>query len=417
MIKTQTVKIGSNRGLPRIWIQNKSIEEAGFTKDSTYDIVYNPVQQKITINKSEGGDRKVSGTGKRSAIIDICNSMIRDVFKDNTEVEITISQNRIVISLTKIDRKKSARISNKTMGSVFTGIGGLDEAGKRSGYEAKFAIEKEAQYAEIYENNNSNVEVHNSDIANVEYSKLQKVELLVGGIPCEPFSQVRRNYREGDLPELHENADLSMHFLQLVEHVNPRNIVLEEVPQYLKSGVGTATMNALKRMGYHVVSKTVDGTEYGESTQRKRAVILATTEEIEFPEPVNDKHAKLHELLLPVEDPQCEWWNRETKSWVFEHWETQTAKGNNFASQQLEYGKSETVQAITRRYFAQQGGNPVVKHPDMSDTFRWLTITEVKRIMGYEDDFDLGTAKTTAGEGMGQSVLIDTFAKIIGELK
>ena len=78
------------------------------------------------------------------------------------------------------------------MGSVFTGIGGLDEAGKRSGYEAKFAIEKEAQYAEIYENNNSNVEVHNSDIANVEYSKLQKVELLVGGIPCEPFSQVRR---------------------------------------------------------------------------------------------------------------------------------------------------------------------------------------------------------------------------------
>ena len=73
-----------------------------------------------------------------------------------------------------------------------------------------------------------------------------------------------------------------MHFLQLVEHVNPRNIVLEEVPQYLKSGVGTATMNALKRMGYHVVSKTVDGTEYGESTQRKRAVILATTEEIEF---------------------------------------------------------------------------------------------------------------------------------------
>ena len=59
----------------------------------------------------------------------------------------------------------------------------------------------------------------------------------------------------------------------------------------------------------------------------------------------------------------------------------------------------------------------MVKHPDMADTFRWLTITEVKRIMGYEDDFDLGTAKTTAGEGMGQSVLIDTFAKIIGELK
>lgn len=416
MIKTYIAKIGQNRGLPRIWIQNKSIETAGFTKDSNFDILFNPSQHKIEIIKTEDGERKVSGTGKRSAIIDICNNLISEVFGSAQQVQVEILPNRIIITLTKIDSKRADRATDGTMGSVFTGIGGLDEAGKRAGFKPKFAVEKESQYAEIYEKNNSDVDVHNADLAQVDYSKLQKVELLVGGIPCEPFSQVRRNYREGDLPELHENADLSIFFLQLVEQVNPRTIVLEEVPQYLKSGIGTATISALKRMGYFVVSKTIDGTEYGESTQRKRAVILATTEEMKFPEPQKEKITKLHEILLPVDHAECEWWNKETKSWVFEHWETQTAKGNNFASQQLEYGKSETVQAITRRYFAQQGGNPVVKHPTEPDTFRWLTITEVKRIMGFSDDFDLGTAKTTAGEGMGQSVLIETFRQIISKI-
>jgi len=48
---------------------------------------------------------------------------------------------------------------------------------------------------------------------------------------------------------MHENADLSFHFISLVEQVNPRTIVLEEVTPYLKSGIGIATMSALRRMG------------------------------------------------------------------------------------------------------------------------------------------------------------------------
>jgi len=54
---------------------------------------------------------------------------------------------------------------------------------------------------------------------------------------------------------MHENADLSFHFISLVEQVNPRTIVLEEVTPYLKSGIGIATMSALRRMGYYVTSK------------------------------------------------------------------------------------------------------------------------------------------------------------------
>jgi len=42
-----------------------------------------------------------------------------------------------------------------------------------------------------------------------------------------------------------------------------------------------------------------------------------------------------------------------------------------------------------------------------------LTLNEVKKIMGLPDDFELGPSKTTAGEAMGQGVLVNTFKKII----
>ena len=120
----------------------------------------------------------------------------------------------------------------------------------------------------------------------------------------------------------------------------------------------------------------------------------------------------MSEILLAHDDPRCEWWDRTTKAWVFEHWDKQTDKGNNFASQQITE-ESDSVQAITKRYFAQQGGNPVVKHPFKEGVFRWLTPIEVARIMGLPDNYNLGSAKTTAGEIMGQGVLVKVFKKVI----
>jgi len=215
--------------------------------------------------------------------------------------------------------------------------------------------------------------------------------------------------------EEHQNADLSMFFLMIVEAVNPRCIVLEEVPAYLKSGIGTATVNALKRMGYNVSVKVISGLEYGELTVRKRAVIVATTDDYKFPEESKSDRT-LGEILLKADDPRCEWFTRETKRWLFEHWDNQKAKGNNFNSQIITEDSTQ-IQAIKKRYFAQQGDNPVVKHPTLPDTYRWLTLSEVKIIMGLDESYDLGETKTIAGEALGQGVLINVFKKIFDSLK
>ena len=73
------------------------------------------------------------------------------------------------------------------------------------------------------------------------------------------------------------------------------------------------------------------------------------------------------------------------------------------------------MQAITKRYFAGQGDNPVVKdtRPGREGWFRWLTLSEVKRLIGLPDQYDLGCTRTTAGEVLGQGVLVDVFHRII----
>ncbi|MDE1868304.1 MAG: DNA cytosine methyltransferase, partial [Thaumarchaeota archaeon] len=240
-----------------------------------------------------------------------------------------------------------------------------------------------------------------------------KVELLIGGIPCEPFSIARRQ-KGDDFCEMHDKADLSMFFLMIVEAVNPRVILLEEVPYYAKSGIGLATISALKRMGYNVEVKNVKGTDYGSFETRKRVVIIASMEDIEFPEP-EPVTGKMSDILLHPEDPRCEWFDENSKPWIFKHWKNQESKGNNFNEKYVNMIDEDStyVNTITKRYMNIQGSNPLVKHPSKQGVFRLITIDEIRKIKQVNEKYYLGDFKTLQGEILGQAVLVKVFSKII----
>lgn len=208
-----------------------------------------------------------------------------------------------------------------------------------------------------------------------------------------------------------------MFLIREIENHNPRTIVLEEVPQYVKSEIGMATIETIRQMGYNVECKVLKGTDFGELMVRKRVAIVCTTppEVPNFPEG-NPISRTMDEVLLDTEDSRCNWFALEDKQWLKNHWEVQTAKGNNFVSQKITRD-SDSIGAITRRYFAQQGSNPIVAHPTKRDVYRWLELIEVKRLMGLSDEYDLGDTKTLAGEGLGQGVLVEVFRKVIQENK
>lgn len=246
---------------------------------------------------------------------------------------------------------------------------------------------------------------------------LPGVELLTGGIPCQPFSKARRqtgNEKRGSTSYAdHELADLTFFAAMLVNQVNPRTVVFEEVPGYLDTDIATMFMQALRRMGYHVDARVLSGTDFGALQKRDRAVIVGTTRRPPvWPDPSPEERT-MAEILHAHDDPRCEWWDLDTpeKAWWFDMEAKHRLKGNGFIGQRVT-PETTSVQGIPKRYFAGQGGTPVV-YDEANNRYRWLTIDEVKALMELPESFDLGSTKTLAGEILGQGVITTPFTRLI----
>lgn len=317
---------------------------------------------------------------------------------------------RLVITPARTAQKRLTRVRNGLEGSLFSGGGLLSEAARQAGFTPAFAVEWDERYAAIFEQNHPTARMFNMSVHEVPVEELPQVELLTIGIPCEPFSAKRRGLgSRGLAPEAHELGDMVVWALRIVDAVNPYTVVIEEVPAFLESGAGWILRHALTRMGYTVEARVLDPAEHGELAGRRRAVIVATSDaSIAWPAP----EACSRRLAEILDGGVHAWFDAESKPWLFEHWKTQTAKGNNFASQILDENTTR-VGCVSKRYFAGQGDGAVVRHPSEPGKFRWLTVNEVRRLQGLPDGYYLGESKTTAGEVLGQGVNVNLFRQVI----
>jgi DNA (cytosine-5)-methyltransferase 1 len=420
-LHSSVVALGSTSKGGRIYLQGKWLLKAGFEHDTPYVAEVGP--NKVVIRLDTDGGRKVSSKSNRTIpVIDIENRQLTDAFSKCEKLQVTAHNHVITITPAHTVILVQGRKLSMTEGSLFSGGGFLSEAAKRMGFAPKFAVEYSPEYAEIYSVNHPGSVMFNQSVEQVPFDALRQfgpLGLLTMGIPCEPFSAIRtlnrgsQNKRDRSLPpEAHENGDMVFWALRAVEATNPHTVLVEEVPDFLKSGAGFVLQNVLRRMGYNVDSRVINPVEYGELTSRKRAIIVARTgAEVMWPEPVRSERT-LGDILEPVDSPNVEWFDRTTKSWLFDHWEKQAAKGNGFPSQKVT-ALSRNVGTIKKRYFAGQGDNPVVVHPDNSELCRWFTLNEVKRLHGISDDYYLGDSKTRAGEVIGQGVHVGMMQQVL----
>jgi site-specific DNA-cytosine methylase len=88
--------------------------------------------------------------------------------------------------------------------------------------------------------------------------------------------QVRRD-RELP-PEAHPNGgDMVYWALRAVEATNAHTVLIENVPDFLKSSAFHILRNVLTRLGYNVEGRIIDPLDFGALTSRKRAIIIART--------------------------------------------------------------------------------------------------------------------------------------------
>ena len=112
---------------------------------------------------------------------------------------------------------------------LFAGVGGMSEGFRMAGFDIKFAIEFDKDIAQAFANNHIGTEVISEDICNVDakalHEKYPKIDVIMGGPPCQGFSQ------KGKRLNLDDPRNFLFHqFVRFVGEFNPKYFVLENVP-------------------------------------------------------------------------------------------------------------------------------------------------------------------------------------------
>ena len=166
---------------------------------------------------------------------------------------------------------------NKYMIDLFAGVGGLSLGFEMCGFEVILANEYDASIAEAYIKNRNNPNMIVDDITKLPigatFSKYKgKVDLVVGGPPCQGFSA------KGQRKSINDSRNfLFRYFVNVVATVEPLYFVMENVPGLLTTENGyfkKELMELFADLGYVVNAEVLCAANYGVPQNRNRAVII-----------------------------------------------------------------------------------------------------------------------------------------------
>ena len=81
------------------------------------------------------------------------------------------------------------------VGSLFSGIGGIDLGFEQAGFEIAWANDIDVEACKTYRYNFPNTQLIEEDVRDIDPHTLPDIDILVAGFPCQPFSIM--GYRRG----------------------------------------------------------------------------------------------------------------------------------------------------------------------------------------------------------------------------
>lgn len=159
---------------------------------------------------------------------------------------------------------------------LFAGAGGLSSGFRQAGFTVVAASDNDPDAAATYAKNFPEARVITGDIRDVTtkaaiLESAKGADVLVGGPPCQAFSQVRNHSRIIDDPR----NDLYREFVEVLRSVQPPTFVMENVTGIDQMGVREQIAADLELSGeYEVVPQVVDAADFGVPQTRKRLLFV-----------------------------------------------------------------------------------------------------------------------------------------------
>ena len=195
--------------------------------------------------------------------------------------------------------------------SLFTGAGGMDIGLEHAGFVTRACVEIDADGRATLAANRPDWAlvlaadgtgdvrgVSGADILRTAGLSEGSVQLVTGGAPCQPFSNIGLR-RGADDPR---NGDLFLEFVRIVRELRPRGFIFENVAgitQKKHAAVIDYMTRAFDGLGYELAFHVVNAADYGVPQMRRRFILLGLLGRTPaFPLPTHAGSRKDREALL-----------------------------------------------------------------------------------------------------------------------
>jgi DNA (cytosine-5)-methyltransferase 1 len=154
-----------------------------------------------------------------------------------------------------------------TVGSLFSGIGGLDLGLERAGMRVIWQSEIDLYSSRVLAKHWPDVPNY-GDIKEIDWRTITRPDVICGGYPCQPFSTAGN--RQGRQDPRH----LWPWVLDAISELRPRYVILENVRGHLSLG-GLSVIGELADSGYDAEWRIIPASSVGAYHRRERVVIVA----------------------------------------------------------------------------------------------------------------------------------------------
>lgn len=177
---------------------------------------------------------------------------------------------------------------------LFSGPGGMSLGFKWAGYKVAAAVELDPHVAMTYRKNHPGTEVLEKSAKDVTADEIHEIcgtpDIVIGGPPCQGFSWANTQTRSVH----HPGSAASWHFVRLIEEIQPKAFVMENVDGFTRIDGGNVLdqfMARFEQVGYSVHHIRLNSERFGVPQRRDRVFFVGTHSQTAItPSPVSVKH-------------------------------------------------------------------------------------------------------------------------------
>ena len=288
---------------------------------------------------------------------------------------------------------------------LFAGVGGIRIPFEEIGGDCVFYSEWDKFSQQTYEANFG--EIPHGDITEIDAKDIPKHDLLVGGFPCQAFSQagLKKGFKD-------TRGTMFFEIARILDHHKPKAILLENVKGlrgHDKGNTFKTIISILNELGYQTLESTVlNAKHFGLPQNRERIFIVGYKKHVnfQFPQPpmIDTRLGDILDKKIPdkytISDRLWEGAQRRKEKYK--------EKGYGFGYS-LFNKESKYTSTISARYY-KDGAEIWVDQGKKNP--RKLTPNEARKLQGFPEGFIIPVSDGQAYKQFGNAVPVPVIRAI-----